>query len=48
MKNARDHLDGGRFARPIGTEKSDDLSWQDPEADILHGGDTAIAAKKVL
>ena len=47
-QHAGDHFDGGGFAGAIGAEKADDFAGGDCEADVLNGGDAAIASEEMV
>src|SRR5512143_3422704 len=44
---ALEHLDGGRLARPIGTEHPEDLTPRDLEGDPVDGFDVAVVLLEV-
>ena len=43
-QNARQHLDGGRLARPVRAQTADHLAAVDRERHVAHGADLAILA----
>jgi hypothetical protein len=40
--------DGGRLARPVGTQVSDDLALGDLEVEMVEGGDVAVTLGESL
>jgi hypothetical protein len=44
-QQAGDDFDGSGFAGAIGSEKADDFAGSDLEADVLDGGDAAVASE---
>ena len=48
LDHAGDHLDGGGFAGAVGAEVAEDFAFAEGEADVLHGGDGAIALGGVI
>ena len=47
FKDAAEHADGGRFPRPVGAEKSEDLPLPDVEAHPVHRDEIAEALREV-
>ena len=46
-ENCGEHLDGGGFAGPVGTEEAEDLSLRHGKGDVIDGGDVAEGLDQV-